>query len=185
LIKTLQNTIRLLLYVAGSLAMLVAVHRAWGFISRGFPDLSGCAIHYTSLQVGMLNDVAKTLIPSASGLIAIVGAAAGYLHKERLLVMKAFQIGVFGIFALAIISLGCWVGVLATTVDAAGMFNGDHSLVRDWVQICPWGVFSYRAALVAAQVGACTFFAAFAVVGILGLEFVERRPPVPAAPLVP
>ncbi len=173
----IQKMITSLLYLATALALLLALYQFAHFVARGSPPVSGCAIHYTSLQLAMLSDIGKTLIPSVGGSIALVGAAVGYLRKEGLLRGNLFQVGTFVIFALAIVSLGCWIAVLAMTVDAARLYYGNHALVEDWMKICPSGDRAYAGAIVSAQVGACTFFAAFAIVGVLGLEIAENKRP--------
>jgi hypothetical protein len=172
--RIIQKVIASMLYLATALALLLALYQFAWFLARGFLPVSGCAVHYTSLQLGMLSDIGKTLIPSVGGSIALVGAAVGYLRKEGLLRGNLFQIGTFAVFALAIVSLGCWIAVLAMTVDAARLYDGNHALAQDWTKICSLGNRAYAGAIVSAQVGACTFFAAFAIVGVLGLKITEQ-----------
>ena len=102
-------------------------------IEGGFPD----EIPYTRLRLIFLTDLAKTLIPTISGFIALMGAGAAYLHKGRFLLGYSFQVGVFAVFALAVVSLACWVSVLTAAVDAARVFNETgfiDGLTRDNIQ---------------------------------------------------
>ena len=87
-------------------------------------------------------------------------------------------------FALAVVSLACWVSVLTAAVDAARVFNETgliDGLTRDNIQF-----YSnvYRGGVAAAQIGASMLFAACGFVAIIGTKLVELPPPVdnPGAP---
>ena len=171
-----RKTIRFLLYLACFVALAFSVYRLIDFIQFFYAQslAPATAIPYTKLQLTLLTDLAKTLVPVVSGSIALTGAGIAFLHKHKLLAVPSFQVGIFTVFSLAIISLACWVSVLSAVVDAARVFV-DTGLAQQVQDISKYALI-YAGAVTAAQIGASTFFAVCGVVAIIGTYFFDASP---------
>jgi len=83
------------------------------------------AIHFSSKQVSVLTDLAKTLIPIIVGFAVLATSGAGFLHKhsEQLTSPQSTRYLIFAVYCLLVISLGGWIHAIESMVDCAAVFE--------------------------------------------------------------
>jgi hypothetical protein len=115
------------------------------------------------------------MVPTVIGFLALTGGAVGYLHKTKALDRLGFQLGIFIAFALAIVSLACWIALLGAIIGAANILSESGVSGRLSIDHLRYAEFMYVLSASLYQIGGSTFFAAIGVVAILGTYFVEMQ----------
>lgn len=171
-----RHSIRLSLYAACAVALLIAGEALLGAILFAlFPPDHPSPV-YTRLQLSLYSDLATTMVPAVIGFLALTGGAVGYLQKTEALDRREFQLGIFIVFSLAVVSLACWIALFGAIGDAAIRFGESGTLDRLPVEVLFHVEYVEVLSTSLYRIGGSTFFAAIGVVAILGTYFVEIRP---------
>ena len=174
-----MNIIRLLIRLGLYAACVVALLIAGGVLLNTIlfvlfpPDHPSPS--YTHLQLSLNSDLATTMVPTVIGFLALTGGAVGSSQNRSLLTAASSNSGIFIAFALAVVSLACWIALFGAIIDAARIFSEAGVSDRLSVDDLYHAEFVHVMSVSLYQIGGSTFFAAIGVVAILGTYFVEMR----------
>jgi hypothetical protein len=164
-----------------ALAILLFIQHLYVAFTTTIPS----EVLYSPMQLEFLVDLAKTMIPTVTGLIALLGGVVGYLKKEGTLTRESIQTGLIFVFAFSIVSLGAWVWLLAGVIDSARVFdvNGGVQPMSD--KEMQYRALSFRTSIKAAQIGACMFFAAAGLLAGMAIQYLNAMSISPNRPMQP
>jgi hypothetical protein len=111
---------------------------------------------FTSKQLELAFETAKTLLPMCAGYLVFAAPALKYLRDSQHLNRPIVAFGVTAVFSLGIVSVGLWTGVFAYIGDTANVAGReDHTLTMDFAQLN----YEYSRALLCAKMAHLLFFA--------------------------
>ncbi len=131
-------------------------------------------IEYSELQLNLLLETVKVLIPLCTGFLVLLTVSCRLLLERGLTLSKTDRGLLISIYVWAVVSLGLWSGVLSFLIDCAAVFgrSGTDTVLLDAARLNhEWRLCGY-----VAELAHLTFFIAIVFFSVVSYRvFLARR----------
>ena len=131
------------------------------------------SLAYSSKQVELLLEATKVLLPVCTGFVLLAANSLHRFEQQKLLASQSLRFIMILCFALSILSIGLWSGVLAFMVDCSHPFDRVEPLstLRISITTLNW---EWDLGQLCAEVALISFFASVATYCLLAYKLLNR-----------
>jgi len=130
------------------------------------------SVAYSSKQVELLLEATKVLLPVCTAFVLLAANSLQHFEQQKLLGSRSLRFTMILCFALSIVSIGLWSGVLAFMVDCSHPFDRvESSALRINITKLNW---EWDLGQLCAELALISFFASVATYCLLAYRLLNR-----------
>jgi hypothetical protein len=174
----MKKIISLLLGTVATGAAIFCAFLGWSLLKLALKTPDAGPLSFSGKQIDLMSETAKALIPTVTGFAVLAASGAGYLQQHAYTQFNKLRVGIYVVFASAIVSLACWTMLLGTMVDCSRPFDSASGkfVAELSANDAGWLQHTYIAGVILAKIGCVSFFFGIVVSLLVAVQALSERP---------